>query len=110
MKMDYDSKAVNGLKECFFEDEQHNLYAVDVIAYGNKEAKEKDDKVTLYIPAADPADATHKAKDIMVWKYCNMREFCIRNVKTDPAYTMYLMTVSYEVLSDRNSNITDYGL
>lgn len=100
-----------GLLQCFFEDENHGLYAVDTIAFGNKALKEKDEKYTYLIPAVDPADATNRAKAILIYEGRDINDCAINNVKYDKAGTFYFLPASQESLKERSQKIfANYGL
>lgn len=94
-----------GLLNCSFVDGMDGLYAVDVIIFGNKAEKEKDVKDTYFIPANDPADATHKAKEILGYGGHSKDDYAITNVKFDKATSMYFVPSSFESMKELSLRI-----
>lgn len=100
-----------GRLNCFFVDESHGLYSVDTIVFGDKELKEKDEKITLLIPAIDPADATMRAKLILKHDGNKDEDIAVTNVKYDKAGNFYLDPMTFNNLSERSDKIFEnYGL
>ena len=100
-----------GKLNCFFTDRSHGLYVVDTIIFGDKEAKEKDEKITFLIPAKDPADATMRAKMILKHDGNKDEDIAVNNVKYDKAGNFYLDPMTFNNLSERSDKIFEnYGL
>lgn len=100
-----------GRLNCFFKDESHGLYVVDAIIFGDKEAKEKDEKRAFLIPAIDPAYATMCAKAILDYDGHKAEDISVTNVKYDKAGNFYLDPMTFNNLSERSEKIfKNYGL
>jgi len=94
-----------GRLNCFFTNPNHGLYSVDTIVFGDKAAKEKDVKETYLIPAEDPADATIRARLILLFLGNHEDDIAVTNVKYDKASNFYLAPMSFNDLIERSNKI-----
>lgn len=100
-----DTPLTCGRLNCFFEDSSYGLYSVDTIVFGDKELKEKDEKRTYLIPATDTADASIRAKKILLYNGNKAENIAVINVKHDKAANFYFEPMSFENLNDRSDKI-----
>lgn len=109
---DSDEKLLTcGRLNCFFEKDTHGLYVVDTILFGDKSLKEKDVKNTFLIPAEDPADATMRAKYILLDGNNLEENIAVTNVKYDKAGNFYFKPETFDSLTKRSETIFEgYGL
>ncbi len=84
------SYTISSLYQHYFDNEDCGLYEVETIVYGDKEAKEKDLKRTLYIPANDVSDAMNKAQSILQKEGFDLNNCLIPSAKLDKAKWIYL--------------------
>lgn len=94
-----------GLIEHYFEAENDGLYAVETIAFGDKELKEKDTKHTYYIPATDVAEAMTATRKILVYESNNIENCLIPSAKLDKATSVFLRPTTSENIYKQATNI-----
>lgn len=94
-----------GRLNCFFISPYHGLYSVDTIRFGDKSIKEKDEKTTFLIPAVDPADATVRARQILIYNGSKEEDIAVTNVKYDKASNFYMAPMSFSDLTERSTKI-----
>lgn len=105
--MHADDKLFCGLIEHYFENENDGLYAVDTIVFGDKEAKEKDVKQTLYIPANNVADAMASARKVLAYNGYNLEDCLIPSTKLDNADKVFLRVATSERINKQAAIIFD---
>lgn len=105
--MQTDNNLACGLIEHFFENDSEGLYEVQAIVFGDKEAKEKDLKQTIYIPATNVADAMAAARKILVYSGHNIADCLIPSTKLDNASIVFLRPSTSEYIYKQAMEIFD---
>lgn len=103
--MQTDNNLTCGLIEHFFENDSEGLYAVETVVFGDKEAKEKDLKQTIYIPAANVADAMAAARKILIYSGHNINDCLIPSTKLDNASLVFLRPATTEYINKQSTEI-----
>lgn len=102
--IDHDTDSIGRYVELFFENETDRLFGVTVKYFGDKEQKEKDYKMTYYIPGKDMESAVN---------YFNTRiasrndDYMITKTTADNMTSLFLSPEIWKSLMDRKQ---DHGL
>lgn len=95
----------NALTQHYFENEFEGLWAVEYVVYGDKAAKEKDVKGTLYIPATDMASAMGMARKVIEHNMLDLSSAQVSCAKIDNVEYIYLRQDTSSHIYERSQNI-----
>lgn len=97
-----DTTKTCGLIQHYFESNDDGLYEVETIIFGDKTLKEKDTKITYYIPSSNIADAMNKARQTLRNNGYSLDSSLIQSAKLDKAEWVYLRPATSKSLYTYN--------